>query len=68
MTSNLTLVTGAGGSIGAHIVRDLLAADRPVRVSSRNPKPGQFPSVACSPGPPGSVSGPRWRRSGPTSR
>lgn len=38
-----TLVTGARGSIGKEVLAGLLAAGEPVRASSRNPQPGEFP-------------------------
>ncbi len=38
-----TLVMGARGSVGAHVLAELLAHARPVRASARRPEPGQFP-------------------------
>lgn len=39
-----TLVMGARGSVGAHVLAELLAHGRPVRASTRRPEPGLFPA------------------------
>ncbi|GAA5105620.1 NAD(P)H-binding protein [Nocardia iowensis] len=38
-----TLVTGASGFVGSGVLQQLIKAGEPVRASSREPKPGQFP-------------------------
>ncbi|MBY8859269.1 NAD(P)H-binding protein [Nocardia sp. CA2R105] len=38
-----TLVTGARGFVGSGVLTRLLEAGEPVRASSRNPEPGEFP-------------------------
>ena len=39
-----TLVMGARGSVGAHVLAELLAHGRPVRASARRPEAGHFPA------------------------
>jgi uncharacterized protein YbjT (DUF2867 family) len=39
-----TLVMGARGSIGQHVLDELIARGVPVRASARHPRPGQFPA------------------------
>jgi uncharacterized protein YbjT (DUF2867 family) len=39
-----TLVMGARGSVGQHVLDDLLGLGFPVRASARRPQPGQFPA------------------------
>jgi uncharacterized protein YbjT (DUF2867 family) len=39
-----TLVMGARGNVGKHVLDDLIARRLPVRVSARHPEPGQFPA------------------------
>lgn len=39
-----TLVMGASGSVGAHVLAKLLDHGRPVRASARRPEPGQSPA------------------------
>lgn len=38
-----TLVMGAGGSVGKHVLVELIARGVPVRASARRPEPGRFP-------------------------
>jgi uncharacterized protein YbjT (DUF2867 family) len=38
-----TLVMGARGSVGKHVLGELIALGVPVRASARSPEPGQFP-------------------------
>ncbi|MBU2665295.1 NAD(P)H-binding protein [Actinoplanes bogorensis] len=38
-----TLVMGARGSVGKHVLHELIARGVPVRASARRPEPGQFP-------------------------
>jgi uncharacterized protein YbjT (DUF2867 family) len=38
------LVMGARGSIGRHVLTELIARGVPVRASARRPRPGQFPA------------------------
>lgn len=38
-----TLVMGARGSVGKHVLKDLIARGVPVRASARRPEAGQFP-------------------------
>lgn len=40
-----TLVMGAGGGVGTHVLAGLLDLGVPVRASARNPRPGQFPGA-----------------------
>jgi uncharacterized protein YbjT (DUF2867 family) len=42
--ANLTLVMGARGSVGKHVLAELIARGIPVRASARRPEPGQFPA------------------------
>jgi uncharacterized protein YbjT (DUF2867 family) len=42
--ATLTLVMGARGSIGKHVLDELIARGVPVRASARRPQPGQFPA------------------------
>ena len=42
-TSKPTLVVGARGSVGRHVLEELIARGVPVRASARRPQPGQFP-------------------------
>jgi uncharacterized protein YbjT (DUF2867 family) len=44
MASLLTLVMGARGSVGRHVLTELLDRRVPVRASARQPRPGQFPA------------------------
>src|SRR3954468_6493209 len=37
------LVMGARGSVGRHVLAELMARGVPVRASARRPRPGQFP-------------------------
>ena len=39
-----TLVMGARGSVGKHVLGELIARGVPVRASARRPEPGQFPA------------------------
>ena len=39
-----TLVMGARGNVGKHVLNDLIARGLPVRASARHPEPGQFPA------------------------
>jgi len=39
-----TLVMGARGNVGKHVLDDLIARRLPVRASARHPEPGQFPA------------------------
>jgi uncharacterized protein YbjT (DUF2867 family) len=39
-----TLVMGARGSVGKHVLGDLIARRLPVRASARRPEPGHFPA------------------------
>jgi uncharacterized protein YbjT (DUF2867 family) len=39
-----TLVMGARGSVGRHVLAELIARGVPVRASARRPEPGQFPA------------------------
>ncbi|MET1075476.1 MAG: NAD(P)H-binding protein [Umezawaea sp.] len=39
-----TLVIGARGSVGRHVLEQLVEAGEPVRASARNPAPGDFPA------------------------
>jgi uncharacterized protein YbjT (DUF2867 family) len=41
-----TLVMGARGSVGKHVLGELIALGVPVRASARRPEPGQFPRVS----------------------
>lgn len=42
-TSKPTLVMGAGGSVGRHVLAGLIARGVPVRASARKPVPSRFP-------------------------
>jgi uncharacterized protein YbjT (DUF2867 family) len=39
-----TLVVGARGAVGKHVLAELIARGVPVRASARRPEPGQFPA------------------------
>ena len=43
LVSKPTLVMGARGSVGRHVLDELLRRGPPVRASARHPKPDQFP-------------------------
>lgn len=43
LTIKPTLVMGARGSVGRHVLGELIARDEPVRASARKPEPSQFP-------------------------
>lgn len=43
LASKPTLVMGARGSVGKHVLAELIARGVPVRASARRPEPGQFP-------------------------
>lgn len=59
-TRKPTLVMGAGGSVGKHVLDGLLARDVAVRASSRKPQAGRFPMgvevVAADLGDPASLT------------
>ncbi|MGQ0464435.1 MAG: SDR family oxidoreductase [Sporichthyaceae bacterium] len=46
------LVTGGTGTLGRHLVRELLSRGREVRVLSRKPRPGVAPGTPAAPGEP----------------
>ena len=44
LASKPTLVMGARGNVGKHVLNELIVRGVPVRASARRPEPGQFPA------------------------